>query len=456
MRNWLPPRARVVLLWVLVAALAGCGRGEPQLPPTRVTFESAPEQGALVLVGGEDRGPTPVVVVGLPPGPTSVVLNKDGYRRKDEMVMVREGDQRVVIEMEPLVGFLSVDTDPQGAEVILDGENVLGTTPLVDKPVPMGKHTLDLRKQDHYPLHAELEVQVDFHYDPVYVLDPMESTLTVLSRPSSATIWLNNEPQTEKTPAKFTVRPGLYIVSTHTEGYVQADEKVDLQPNAAQTVTLKMKEGNVPAGMILVPAGTFLRGEDGRAPDESPRRELFVSAFYIDKYEVTNAEYKKVFPSHGFVVGQDQFPVLGVSWEQAMEYASKADKRLPTEIEWERAARGTDGREFPWGQIFDKSLCNTEESGVRLALRTGSYLAGMSPVGCLDMAGNAYEWTSSWYEAYPENTAIITSYGQVFRVLRGGSYMTPQFQARCAMRHFDRMDTKRADYGFRCAKDVGS
>jgi iron(II)-dependent oxidoreductase len=89
-------------------------------------------------------------------------------------------------------------------------------------------------------------------------------------------------------------------------------------------------------------------------------------------------------------------------------------------------------------------------------VRVGTYLEAISPAGCFDMAGNVYEWTSSWYEAYPENTAIIKNYGQVFRVLRGGSYRTPQFQARCAMRHFDRMDIKKADYGFRCAKDVAS
>ncbi|HEX71798.1 MAG TPA: hypothetical protein ENN65_00565, partial [Candidatus Hydrogenedentes bacterium] len=267
-------------------------------------------------------------------------------------------------------------------------------------------------------------------------------------------IWLNNQLQDQKTPARFRLPPGLYLVSVHSKGFIQEDERLVLEPNAENSVTLRMRQGEVPPGMVLIPAGPFLMGEDGRCPDESPKRAVLLDAFYIDRHEVTNEQFKKVFPGHTFTKGKEQLPVSGVSWTQATQYAQAVGKRLPTEAEWEKAARGEDGREYPWGADFDKSLCNTTELDLGGPTVVGRFLGGASPYGCLDMAGNVYEWVADWYEAYPGNTLVTKDYGQVYRVLRGGSYMSGRFHARCARRHFDRMDAQRADYGFRCAKDV--
>jgi formylglycine-generating enzyme required for sulfatase activity len=282
----------------------------------------------------------------------------------------------------------------------------------------------------------------------------MEATLSVLSRPTGATIWLNNERREEKTPAKLVLPPGLYIVGVHAQGYVQSEERLTLKSNTESTVDVRLEPGAVPEGMVLVPAGKFIMGADGRAPDESPRREVELKAYFIDKYEVSNAQFKAVFPSHIFPKGMEDFPAEGVSWSQATEYARAVGKRLPTEAEWERAARGDDGREFPWGAEFNVEFANTKEKDRDGVVKPGTLLGGVSPFGCFDMAGNVYEWTQNWYEAYPGNTQVTKDYGQVYRVLRGGSYLEPQFQARCVRRHFDRMDAKKKGYGFRCAQDV--
>ncbi len=434
--------------------LCGCGRKEEKIF-TRVVIETTPEQGASVLIDGVERGLTPCTVEGLPPGWTDVLLKRDGYKRKADRIEVKPNQEvRFVIELDPLVGYVTIESTPAGAEVILDGEQTLGKTPLARVPLRIGPHKLDIRLENYYPESQEITVEEDFQYSFNYPLKPREGKLTVFSQPTNAELYLNNVLQPQKTPAILTLSPGTYLVSVHSRGYVQKEEKINLGPNQEVSVTLKMDPGSVPPGMVLIPAGEFWMGADGVSPDESPRRKIYVEAFYIDKTEVTNAQFKAVFPNHTYPKGQDDFPVTGVSWEEATSYASKVGKRLPTEAEWEKAARGEDGREWPWGNEFNKALCNTQESNLDQVTKVGQYLGGVSPYGCFDMAGNVYEWTADWYEAYPGNKLVTKDYGQIYRVLRGGSYMTSRFHARCARRHFDRMDAKRADYGFRCAKDV--
>ncbi len=454
-------RNLAVLGWAVAVGLGlclgGCGSGEDSEPTVTVLIDSAPVQGAEVLLGGIERGQTPVEIPGLAPGVVNVVLMKENYKPASDNISVQaQGENRFVVQLEPLVGHLTMDTKPSGADVYLADGRKLGTTPIFHKPMPIGECTYEIKLENYYPRPDTIMVEEHFQYDKLYELRPIEAQLAVFSRPSGATIWLNNQLQSEQTPARFTLKPGLFVVSVYSKGYVQQDKKLELKPEEDVSVTLQMKPGDVPAGMVLVPAGPMIMGEDGRAPDESPRREVNTDAFYIDKYEVTNAQFRTVYPEHTFPDGASELPVVGVSWSQAVEYCKKVDKRLPSEAEWEKAARGTDGREYPWGNSFNPDYCNTLELRIDAPVRVGASFGGVSPYGCMDMAGNAYEWTSNWYEIYPGNTSVTKDYGQVYRILRGGSYNTPKYQARCARRHFDRMDSARADYGFRCALDINT
>jgi len=178
--------------------------------------------------------------------------------------------------------------------------------------------------------------------------------------------------------------------------------------------------------MVRVPAGTFLYGED--------KKEVELSEFWIDKAPVTNAEYARFVAETGHTPPEHwegetppekiaDHPVIFVSWHDATAYANWAGGRLPTEQEWEKAARGTDGREYPWGE-WAEGRCNSEEARIGGTTPVGEYSPqGDSPYGCQDCAGNVCEWTASKYEP-----------GSGYGVVRGGAWSGGQRLARCAFR----------------------
>ncbi len=205
-----------------------------------------------------------------------------------------------------------------------------------------------------------------------------------------------------------------------------------------------------PEGMVYVPAGPFIMGSNFGDTDESPQHLATTGAFFIDTYEVGNADFKKFDPSYTYPEGKDNFPAV-VTWEQANAYAKWAGKRLPTEAEWEKAARGIDGRLYPWGNTYDPTFIAYDDSigrGETIAKPT-------SPYGCFDMAGGAYEWTSSWYQPYPGNTVSCDEYGEKNKVMRGGSNFNDLAMMRTSHRYYLPPNTT-GNYhtGFRCVKDV--
>jgi iron(II)-dependent oxidoreductase len=244
------------------------------------------------------------------------------------------------------------------------------------------------------------------------------------------------------------------VVSLKVRGFIEAERSIILGPNEQQTMEFELNVGNAPPGMVLVAAGEFTRGVNNAAPDERPQATIELAAFFIDKYEVTNEQYQAVVPTHAFPKGQENFPVTGLTYDMAEDYAAVLGKRLPTELEWEKAARGTEGRRWPWGDDFDSQLCNSASGGTLELREVGQYPGGNSPYGCADMAGNVFEWTSSWYQPYPGNPDVTKDYGEIYKVLRGGSFKSEPFDVRCARRHFDKKDVVKEDYGVRCVMDI--
>ena len=218
--------------------------------------------------------------------------------------------------------------------------------------------------------------------------------------------------------------------------------------------------------MVYVPAGEFLMGskDDPDAEDnEHPQHTIYVSAFWIDKTEVTNEQYGRCVAAGtcqasryaNSLNGADQ-PVVGVSWHDAQAYCEWAGKRLPTEAEWEKAARGTDGRKYPWGNGFNGSKVNFNDTGdgYRYTAPVGSYLGGTSPYGALNMAGNVWEWCEDWYnEGYYANSPQRDPQGPnsgEYRVVRGGSWYDDEGFVRAALRFWYEPDYRDGSFGFRC------
>lgn len=458
--------ALTLTLGAFMGLCAGCGCWGKKEEPVQVAvlIESIPEPGASVLMAGHDQGYTPVTIYGLQPGSYEVIMNLDKYRRKIETITVTEAvEQKFTIEMEPIVGDVSISSTPE-AEVFLDGE-LIGKTPILKKVLQVGSYSYEIKHPDYYPVKKDFLMEENFKLEFEHELRPMESQLTVTSRPSSANIWLNNIAQAQRTPASIVLRPGRYLVSVHSDGFVQADSMVVLEANAPQTVHLEMSAGKVPQGMVLIPAGPFTMGTNEQAPDERPAREVYVPAFYIDRFEVTNQAYKKVVSSHTFPKGQDNFPALGISWTEALRYCEAIGKRLPTEAEWEKAARGgADGYNYPWhdSNQFFHTRANVIQNPI---FDTGEY-PHTSPVayfppndyGLYDMAGNVWEWCWDWYnQTWYSNPAASADDTRGpdsgdYRVLRGGSWNDDFTHARCAKRGFDGASASFNAYGFRCVK----
>lgn len=230
---------------------------------------------------------------------------------------------------------------------------------------------------------------------------------------------------------------------------------------------------------VIVPAGEFVMGTDNAREDAYPEHKVYLEAFEIDCYEVTNAQYwefldymKKTNDHSKCFKGEPsnkdhtprfwdneyynvpEYPVARVDWFDAYAYAAWAGKRLPTEAEWEKAARGSDGRNFPWGNDWDPARCNL--SGEPKPV--GSVSTGKSVYGCYDMAGSVYEWCADWYlDSYYAETPYKNPTGPekgMRRVIRGGSRFSKPFQVRAHTRKSEQPDLFNLALGFRCANDA--
>jgi formylglycine-generating enzyme required for sulfatase activity len=264
---------------------------------------------------------------------------------------------------------------------------------------------------------------------------------------------------------------------------------------AALTAPLLLAAGcqQPPHGMVLIPAGEFTMGTDEVDTDkigvgfgivkpwfddEHPKRRPSLPAYYIDQFEVTNEQYQaflvesnrrppRYWPNNQYPAGKERHPVTWITWEDADAYCRRAGKLLPTEAQWEKAARGPNGLIYPWGNDFDPAKANIGGSagGTR---PVGSIEAGKSPYGVYDMTGNAWEWTADWYEPYPGAQLTDGFYenklGHRYKVIRGLSWSPighyDAEDAKAVMRHYARASYRLfyypndglEDLGFRCVK----
>ena len=326
-----------------------------------------------------------------------------------------------------------------------------------------------------YPSHAPESVESSQELSGVSYVQPPQAVLSTVFDEDETCQKCHGQPEKPKVDFEDPV-----CGECHTIPETDMAAPMDETHSTAKATPAALSSLAKPTGMIYIPPGEFLMGSNGRTAaegsgnaDEGPLHKVYVQAYYIDKYEVTNAQYKDFVDATGqrlprhwkndaYLPGKADHPVIYVSWFEANEYCHWVGKRLPTEAEWEKAARGTDALRFPWGNRYDPLKANTPQRWLALhqkadTMPVGSFEEGKSPYGVYDMAGNVYEWTSSWYKPYPNNEVPNVHYGEKNKIVRGGSwYDCLSYGCGLSSPTFNRSRfapvIRNKSFGLRCAK----
>jgi formylglycine-generating enzyme required for sulfatase activity/uncharacterized caspase-like protein len=324
---------------------------------------------------------------------------------------------------------------------------------------------------------------------PVPVPDPVvlgtSGKLKVESTPAGASVYVDGEKQ-GVTPLEIELDLGFakskaVEVGVELNGYKRELLAVTLSRGSSTPLSLGLEKLPQPVGpqlgqvkvnpkdgaeMIFIPAGEFIMGSNDGNDNEKPQHTVYLDGYWIYKTEVTVGQYRKFCAAMGHKMPKapkwgwnETHPVVNVSWDDAKAYCDWAGVSLPTEAQWEKAARGTDGRKYPWGNEWDMSKLQLSHRKIEDAGGTssvGSFLAGASPYGALDMEGNVWEWCNDWYgETYYQGAPTRNPSGPVSgqdRVLRGGSWVAVSpGDFRVPFRVRNTPSDRYVGYGFRCS-----
>lgn len=363
-------------------------------------------------------------------------------------------------------GILEIKSLPEGAAVYLN-EAHKGETPLTINALEPGAYKLEL-KQGNYGAIQEVQVEAGRRQSLSIQLKELFGSLELSSQPQGVRVYLDGEPagETPLTIPNLSIgEHRLKLVKYITGSVLKHEATTTINLGANQLEVTKFERLIPPADMIYIPGGDFEMGSEQGENNEYPIHRVYLDDFHIDKYEVKNSQYKEFIRASGNKASafwedegfnQPNQPVVGVSWQAAADYCKWAGKRLPSEAEWEKAAKGTEGSLYPWGDEFIYGQANiiVPGDGYRYTAPVGSYHEGASPYGVLDMAGNAAEWCADWYapdyytrspKANPKGPAS----GE-YRIVRGGSWNSPIYDVRSSSRWRYYPDTPRSYIGFRC------
>ncbi len=466
------------------------GPGESLAPTYRLeqlmgglSLTTSPE-GATILIDGREFGAaSPALDLrNLPAGRHAVRAELAGFHPLELDIDVEGG--RVAARKLTLkaIGFgaLCVESNPAGAKVFVDGEAVgITKEALTVERLREGKHKVTFVLEGYEPYEVELAVLAKDVTTHTAALKALPGSIE-LTAPKNAAVWIDGERRGAGAQTFANVAPGEHRVRVFD---VERVVKVEAGKAAAASFTLK------DLGLVRIAAGEFTLGSDAGHADAQPAKRITLSAYLLDRCEVTNRQYRRFLedvkaggdeawrhpdqpagkdhtPGTWTAKGTltEEWPVLGVDWFDAYAYSRWAGKRLPTEAEWERAARGAGGFAYPWGNEGPSSgetraNLGNRDGGTGGPRTVGSYPSGASAEGVFDLIGNAWEWCADWYaaDAYasaPAENPRGPASGRS-RVLRGGSFGTHAFE----VRGFDRASGEtvgepKRTVGFRCAVDA--
>jgi len=457
--------------------------------------------GATVYLSGTEVGKSdPAFQKDFPSGQTvQVVLKKSNYHDLAFNAELKPGIIKYENQkLKPAFGTLKITSEPSGAAVAIAGQEK-GNTPYANPQMPSGKYLLSVKLDLYDPVEELIEVKDEATTAKHYPLTAGFGTLAVASDPTGASVLVNGK-DSGATPIELKLSPGKYPVKISKDGYLPKEfnvtvakgQKAAITPAQAKLIMMTgtitvladppepgakvfldgIEKGTAPLTLENIPVGNHavkVKGSKGEKTEnmdlktnETKTVKLDISRppykggsmvfvkdfkFYIDKYEVTNQNYQQCV-SAGVCKDNEKYPgftapnqpVDGVYQNDARTYCQWAGKRLPKEAEWQEAAQGTDGREYPWGNQTASCQYAVMDDGGNGCGRNhtwdvGSKPAGASPYGALDMAGNTWEW--------------VEEEG----VLRGGSWSFDATYLRVSDRLTNCARYRSFNYGFRCARD---
>lgn len=454
--------------------------------------------GARIFLDGADVGTTPGQLNKIETGDHQIIITKDGYSSYSQTVKVSKNVAATVsATLTKEYGTLNITSDPINAAVYIDGLNkgLTGSAGLRVAGLGIGAHKIKVTKAGYQAYEVEMTVESGEGNSLNAPLTPKPGSIVITSTPGGAGVTVDGTPR-GNTPCSVTgLEPGSYNVKVEKTGYEDGEISVSVgagQSVARSVVLRKVQTSPRPSpnafgegarvgtgkqitnptdGSVLVevPAGSFSMGSNDYA-DEKPVHTVHLDKYYIGKYEVTVGQFKKFCNATGKTMpeqpswnNRDDHPVVNVTWNDAKAYCDWAGLRLPTEAEWEKAARGPStgsgqARKYPWGNKWNSSKCNSSENGDSYTNTSpvGSFPSGVSPYGAYDMAGNVWEWCNDWYDgsyygSSPSSNPTGPSSGSA-RVLRGGSWNDYDNFCRSSPHYFLNPDIRSLNFGFRPAK----
>ena len=491
------------LLVALLTFFAGCTRAPVVVEQAKPTVEVTPaptekvtqlqlpvKRGSLVIISepiganvkvdDNPMGTTPLALKDVPAGAYRIEIELPHYEVFRSEVDVKDKQMAEVkadLKLKP--GALEIRSEPVGAKVQVDGK-AEGVTPYSEWVASNVVHKITVSAEGYYPETREVLVKPEGKEALSLTLKRIPTgTLEIRSEPVGASIWLDGK-NVGVAPYKATLTADReHEIILSAKGYEFKSQKVTVKPEEIQTVSITLekvadKPGQIVsekdgAVMMLIPAGDFLMGSpEGEGDDEDPQHTVFLDAFYIDRYEVTNAQYKLFMDATGHSAPKywddprfnaPDHPVVGVTWYDAQAYCQWAGKRLPTEAEWKKAARGgLVGKKFPWGDTISHNDANYDGTGERDKWEYTSPVGSFPPngYGLYDMAGNVWEWCADWYGANyysisPRSNPKGPDSGE-HKVLRGGSWGHSGIYLRTAYRDSRNPVLDSNFVGFRCVQ----
>ena len=435
---------------------------------------------AVVYLDEEEKGKTPLNSVLVISGNHRLVIKKDLYADYNESFEMTDGGIKEIeltgLNMKPIYATINLRTNPSNATIYINKNNVSNKGELKNYKVNIGNYFIEAKLKNYKDFQKNIILKEQENFTETIQLEPQVGELNIETTPEDCEIYLNGVKQNRLTPAVLrNIQVGSYQLELKKEGFTSIKKQIDITEGETNKLPVYILEKNIvlpKIEMVFVQGGTFTMGctdEQGNDCDshEKPTHQVTVSDYYIGKYEVTQGFWKKVMgnnPSQ-FINCGDDCPVESVSWNDCQEFISKLNQltgkrfRLPTEAEWEYAARGGSKASYQTkyagsnalGEVawYDQNSDVNYSGGYEYKGRKlGTHTVGTkkpNALGIYDMTGNVWEWCNDWYGDYSSGGVMnpkgaSTGYS---RVIRGGGWRSYGDNSRVSYR-----DTGIPSYSF--------